>query len=348
MSGGGYIPDPTDPTRPTVDDLVGNMALEFQTLKGYIQSLIASGTNWYNLDGFRNRLKNPSFSIAQRFLPFTAPAATLKYLIDQWFVLSAGGTTTLNQIYGAYNTNGYSVVLTPNAGCTDLIFGSRIESFDTFDLIQGTQVTVSGSYKDGGTGRIPTVGIFTIGNPAAPNDWSAPRGAVAAEVPISIQSPLLFTNPPGWVYFSNTFTLTQDCTGGIQPYFHWDDPPISANLRFNDIQFEKGNVATPFAKRPVLIDQALCQRYYNFDSGSFIGYASAASQNIFYTPKWVNHMVAFAGKPVLTSFNPSGLVNCSTPTASLTNISWTLISAISLAAGLVSYNYDLSVSCELD
>ena len=62
-----YIPNPQDPTRPTTADLAGNMAAELQALKGYIQGLVTSGTNFAYIGGFRNRLNNGDFNIYQSY-----------------------------------------------------------------------------------------------------------------------------------------------------------------------------------------------------------------------------------------------------------------------------------------
>lgn len=338
-----YVPNPADPTRPTVSDLAGNMAIEFQALKGYIQSLIASGTNFYNIGGFRNRLKNGSFNVAQRGTSVTIGSGTTGYTLDQWLVGSTGDSTVVTQLAGAPNNGSNCLVLTPNStSCTDISVVHRIESFDCQDLTAGVSITVSGSYLYTSDAILPTVALLT---PTAQNNWNSST-QVGATQNLNFQN----FRVGAWIYFTNTFILSADATYGLSVVFNLlpSVGGLSGAFQFYDVQVEKSLYATPFDNHPFSVDLALCQRFYQAGSGSFTAYASAGGQSYTDAIPFIGQMFnpVVAGHPTLT-FTPNSVVNAATPTAGTPNTKNFQANAVSTGAGQVSYSYTFSVTSEL-
>ena len=338
-----YVPNPADPTHPTTQDLAGNMAYEFQALKGYLQSLISSGTNFYNLGTFRNRLKNGAFNIFNRFGPITCAAGTATYTIDQWRVKPTGGTVSANQVFGAPNKSNWALALTPNTGTTSFLLASFVMASFSQDMVVGSSVTVSGIYNPNGTGVLPSVALYTP--PGGPNSWNSGASVTGASQVINVQNPEFITVPGSWIYFSNTFTLSQDSTYGLKLEFSFTGPTVGTVISLNNIQLEKSLYTTPFEVRPVQVDQFLCYEQFIIGLGVISGYAGAGGQLINVNCPYPTPMSMAAG---IINVTITGGVNC----PNLANVAeqsyqQMLFDVAATAAGYVGFNYSYNVSAEI-
>jgi len=255
-----YVPNPQDPTRPTTQDLAGNMAAELQALKGYLQSLVASGSNFANIGGFRNRLKNGAFNVAQRGSSFTFAPNTPGYTVDQWSVSNVGPTganVNVNQYSGGVNSNNKYLTITPSTSPATGSFALTqiLESVDCQDLIAGTTITISGMLSVNNLGaNIPQVILYA---PTAVDNWTS-QVAVSAQLPVNIT--LVQVNT--FTFFSLSLTLTADATAGLKLIIGVNAPG-GYLYSFAKLQLEKGSYASSFEYHPYEYDLMQCRRYYN-------------------------------------------------------------------------------------
>jgi hypothetical protein len=334
-----YSPDPTNPAQPTTAQIAGNMAFELQALKGYIQSLIAGGTNFSYIGGFRNRLKNGSFSVAQRGNSISVPLITPTYTLDQWQITSLGAGSAVAQT-NVVNPPAPRIFLTitGNSGATTSVdILQKIESLDTQDLAAGTILTVSGFLlvSDIAVG-LPTVSIFA---PTVLDNWAA---FVAASVPVPVtlvSGPLTAST---WQFFSTTITLTADCTKGMGLKFN---VPVLGTKTINlaQLQLEKGIQHTSLEWRPMEMELAVCQRYYQTFLSLSASVATAGAQVIQYL---LTLPVTMRAAPTVARVG-TVLVNATLPGAPAATTGAIADAYTSVAAGVFSVNYTVTLTAEL-
>ena len=335
-----YTPDPTNPATPTVNDLAGNMAYEFQALKGYLQTVLANGSNFYNNTSYRNLLKNSRFQIFQRAfsgipnLPLPVPIGEANLTLDQWTVFTpdgtAGGALGVFQGGGPY-PNDYAMLIIPNAGSSRITVGQRVESADCVGLTIGTHLTISGYYI--ATGVDDLIGPqFYVLTPTSGNKNDFAGGTSVASNTVQIEFPNFVTDV--WMYFKATVVLTQDCSAGIDIQLIKYNPVISIYYGYARMQLEKGAVATPFEIRPIALEQELCNRYCRkglMNSGAPT--ATAAGQSFL---QWVQFGSPMFKVPLTTILSHT---ETNTGPVGITNATHTglEVTTNSLAAGVVSF-----------
>jgi hypothetical protein len=115
-------------------------------------------------------------------------------------------------------------------------------------------------------------------------------------------------------------------------------------IQVTDLQFEEGQVATPFERRQYGQEFALCQRYYqSLNTGWDIPTYAAASLG-----QWHALPVAMRAAPTTTLGTPSENVNVSgTPAISPLSATGYRILASSAAAGVSYYTNTIALSAEL-
>lgn len=252
-----YTPNPTDPTRPTAADFAGNMYLEFQALKAYIQTLLPGAGTLGAQASLRNRLDNSSFQVQQRGAgPFNIAAGTNAYTADRWNVIAGGSQVTAAFGTGVNsNTTGLTLFQAASGVLCNLL--QRIESFNCVDMVVGTQWTLSGWIATTGIPPNPTV---SLGSPGlADNYGGSATLAVAANQALGLTS----ITSGGYTYFKNTFTLTADATKGLQVAFGYNAGlAVGQTVTFSEIQFEKGGFASNYEVRPAALEVEVAQRFY--------------------------------------------------------------------------------------
>lgn len=328
-----YTPDPTDPTSPTVTQLAGNMAYELQALKGYIQTLISSGSNFNYAGGMRNRLINGDFKVTTRASSGTVPANITNYIADRWLLATIAGAT--DWAVGGGVSGAYYIRLIPQAGMTTAGLSQRIESINCKDLFAGTPVTVSGYFMvDDTSVQQPNIYITTAN--ATDN--------FAAQTDIVVGASLGIANYQAntWMFFKKTFTLTGDGFKGISLFFNMYSSAVGKQLFFTQLQLEVGSLATPFEFRHQALELSLVSRYYQNMHVVMLNTAVAAG-NVFtvagqFTPQ-MRVTPSF-------SYTDVSLINCThDSTGTFTNGWRTTLNAA--GAGNIVGNFTLSFDAEL-
>jgi hypothetical protein len=330
-----YSPNPQDPTQPTISQLAGNMAYELQALKGYIQSLVSSGTNFAYIGGSRNRFNNGDFSIAQRGVSGVMSAGTHTYILDQWILNSVGGTTTWGQGVGSSIPSSNYLNLAGATGNTASQLSQRIESLNCQDLVAGTPVTISGFLDVNNLSAItPSINLSV---PTATDNWTSTTVAAAPQT-VAISVPTLNT----WQFFSNTFILTADAVKGLQVTFSWGSSSLAnVNVSLGNFQLEKGSVHTQFEYRPTQTKLALCERYYQIGNCILSVYATGGASGFIAFPLTSTMRVAPA---IVSSASGGGNYSSVVPACTTGMLTLTITAT---ATGAALFNYSFSLSAEL-
>ena len=211
--------------------------------------------------GFKNRLINPSFEIAQRATSAivtagtAVPTASTGYpCVDRWFVYSTGGNPTAAYVAGVA-PNPHMLQITGATSVTAVGVGQRIEANNSADLAgsvctlsvdmantQLTTVTWTASYAN-------TADTFgTIGTPT--------KTQIATGT---------FTITSTLTRYTTNITVPSAATTGIEILFTVG-AQTAGLWQLDNVQFEKSPTATSFDYRPYGTELALCQRYYNATS----------------------------------------------------------------------------------
>ena len=218
----------------------------------------------------RNKLINGNFDFWQR-----GTSGSSGYVADRWLMGLVGSTAavsrqsfTLGQTDVPGEPNYYHrMVVTSSAGAGNLaITQQRIESVKT---LAGQTATLSfwakadasknmavEFYQSFGTGGSPSTAVNTIGVTTIALTTSWQKFTVTVAVP-SISGKTLGTNNDDflamffWLDAGSNFDSRTNTLG-----------QQSGTFDIARVQFEAGDVATPFEERPIGTELALCQRYY--------------------------------------------------------------------------------------
>ena len=229
------------------------------------------------LAGFRNAIINGNFDIWQRGTSFSNPASGA-YLADRWLHSFNGTGSTRTISRQAFTVGQTDVPGEPQyflrydqsvagSGASFNQFAQLIEGVRTF---AGQQMTLSFYAKGGaafnisatalqnfGTGGSPSAQTSTtiLGTTALTTSWALYTATVTLP---SISGKTLGTN--GDDSLSIAFNLPQNAT---------------FTLDLSRVQIERGPVATPFERRPIGVEEALCERYLRrLEGESATGYAT--------------------------------------------------------------------------
>jgi hypothetical protein len=227
-------------------------------------AITASSINGGQIAGFRNKIINGAFRIAQR----GTSSNTAGYSsLDRWFLSGTGVVCTLSQ--QTATVAGVSANVMQYAGVAGNTAGSirqRIESVNCYDLV-GKSVTI-GFYVYQNTGSAYS---FQTGLSYA--DAADNFSAVTA-----ITSNTTSIPNATWTYVSfATSALPANAANGLQLQFFNNSPALISGLfQFAFFQLEQGVIATPFEQRLYGTELMLCQRYYEVltTSSLFSGFAA--------------------------------------------------------------------------
>ena len=199
--------------------------------------------------GFRNKIINGDMRVAQRGTSVTTSGA---YTLDRWAQVSG------NSIVHTQSTD------TPNASFlyslsmagTGTNIVQRIESLNCGG-INGT-ITVSFWYKSTVGSDALSFALYTC-NTA---DSFGSLTQVGSNITIS-SSP-----SSSWTYYSYTFTgVSSNSKNGVALYIFRGSGATSTTF-VTGVQLEANSQPTPFEQRPIGVELALCQRYYQRVNGS--------------------------------------------------------------------------------
>jgi hypothetical protein len=225
--------------------------------------------------GFKNRLINGDFSVAQRGTSFVSGANNDDtYNLDRWYVLSDGNDAVdITQDTTTVPTNQLTAIAL-DVETTNKKFGIAqiIEQVNCVGLI-GNTVTLSFKAKVSSTTKLDNVKCAIVA-------WSGTANTVTSDI-ISAwgaedTNPTLiadatYENTPAnlgvttsYATYSVSAAIDTASTKNIIVFIWSDVTDTTAGdfLYITDVQLEVGSVATPFERRPYGTELALCQRYY--------------------------------------------------------------------------------------
>jgi len=228
------------------------------------------------LAGFRNALLNGNFQIAQRGTSFEAGANNDDtYNLDRWYVLSDGNDAVdITQNTATIPTNGSQTAIALDVETANKKFGIAqiIEARNCAAFI-GNAVTFSFKARVSSTARLNNIKAAIIA-------WDGTADTVTSDIISAWNSggtnPTLIANATyentpanlnvttSYATYSVTATVDTANTKNII-VFIWSDVVVTAAADFlyvTDAQLELGSTVTPFERRPIGIEQLLCQRYY--------------------------------------------------------------------------------------
>ena len=235
------------------------------------------------LAGFRNAIINGNFDFWQRGTSFTGN----EYGADRWIHGRVGTTHTASR--QAFPLGQTDVPGEPEYFCRTAVtsvagannYAALVQKIEDVRTFAGQQITVSFWAKADaskpiavelqqlfGTGGSPSAVVQAIGVTKTTLSTSWQKITVTATIP-SISSKTLGTNNDYsldaiiWFDAGSTFNSRTSSLG-----------QQSGTFDIAQVQIERGPVATPFERRPIGTELALCQRYYrkvSNASGGFTG-----------------------------------------------------------------------------
>jgi hypothetical protein len=228
------------------------------------------------LAGMRNAIINGNFDFWQRGTSFTGS----EYGADRWFHNRVGTTHTASRqafTLGQTDVPGEptyycrTVVSSVAGASNNALLLQRIEDVRTF---AGQQVTISFWAKADATKNIAVDLTQYFGTGGSPSAQVHGIGATKVSIGTTFQKVTITTTLPS----ISGKTLGTDGSG-LLALNVWFDAGSDFNSRTDSlgqqsgtfdiaqVQVESGPVATPFERRPIGTELALCQRYYAFLPG---------------------------------------------------------------------------------
>jgi hypothetical protein len=311
--------------------------------------------------GFKNRVINGDFSVAQRGTSFTSGANNDDtYNLDRWYVLSDGNDAVdITQDTTTVPTNQLTAIaLDVETANKKFGIAQIIEQKNCIGLI-GKTVNLSFQAKVSSTTKLDNVKCAIVA-------WSGTADTVTSDI-ISAwgaegTNPTLIANATYENTPANLNVTTSYATYSVSAavdtastkniiVFIWSDVTDTTAgdfLYITDVQLEVGSVATPFERRPYGTELALCQRYYyrtaTFTSG-FLSSHAAINGIIAATVSFPVTMRATPTGSIVTAFT---LTNCtSTAISNITNnkldvtVNVASANAYQVATGVVDASIEL-------
>ena len=317
-------------------------------------NLTVPSLNGGPLAGFRNRIINGNFDFWQRGTSFTGN----EYGADRWIHGRVGTTHTATRqaftlgqtaVPGEPTYFCRTVVITSSGAGNFSVLAERIEDVRTF---AGQQVTISfwakvdttkniavELFQQFGTGGSPSADVTAIGTTKVSIGTSWQKVTVTATVP-SISGKTLGTDGNHclglqiWFEAGSDYNARTDSLG-----------QQSGTFEIAQVQIEPGPVATPFERRPIGTELALCQRYYQRGSASIIGWSNGASPTL-YTP--ISFLCEMRAAPSLAFSNLDSSGVASQTTSNLTARGFYYLIVANAAVNVYAYRQDnFTASAEL-
>jgi hypothetical protein len=224
--------------------------------------------------GFKNRIINGSFNVAQRGTSFVSGANNDDtYNLDRWYVLSDGNDAVdITQTTTVPTGAKYSIGLDVETVNKKFGIAQIIENVNCYDAIGGN-VTLSFQAKVSSTTKLDNVKCAVIA-------WSGTADTVTSDI-ISAwgaegTNPTLIANATyentpanlnvttSFATYSVTANVDTASTANIIVFIWSDVTDTTAGdfLYVTNVQLEKGSAATSFDYKPIGTELILCQRYY--------------------------------------------------------------------------------------
>jgi hypothetical protein len=284
------------------------------TFSGNVQMASANGGQ---LAGLRNKIINGNMGIFQRGT--TAVTTSGNYgPADRWQTSSVGNTFSTTQgsfVSGdtLYDTGGaqYFTQIAVTSVAAVGNYTSFQQKIEDVRILAGQTITVSFWAK--AASGTPSIGLEM-------SQSFGTGGSPSTQVTGTGQSQLLTTS---WAQYTKTFTVPSingktigtDANSSSTQLIFWLDAGSNFNTRSGSIgqasktvsiaqvQVEIGSVGTPFEFRPIGMELALCQKYYQVVDTRMAGYTQATVTN--------NYKSLF---PVVMRATPTITVTASTNT----------------------------------
>ena len=227
--------------------------------------------------GFKNRIINGTFAVAQRGTSFTSSGGGNNddaYTLDRWYILSDGNDAIdVTQETSTVPTNGqFAIALDVETANKKFGIAQIIENKNCIGAI-GNTVTVSFKAKVSSTTKLDNVKCAIVA-------WSGTADTVTSDI-ISAwgaegTNPTLianatYENTPANLNVTTSYA-TYSVSGAVDTastkniiVFIWSDVTDTTAgdfLYITDVQLEVGSSATSFDYRPYGTELSLCQRYY--------------------------------------------------------------------------------------
>ncbi|MCF8719202.1 hypothetical protein [Nitrospina gracilis] len=253
---------------------------------GNLYQLDSGGnTNPVTSKGYKNAVINGDFRIWQRGTSFTLTAGG--YTADRWFSENGdGGRTVTRESFALGQTDVpgepeffYRHNQTTQSTVGHGLLVQRIEGVRTF-----AGETITYSFWAKADSAISNLSI----------DWIQHFGSGGSPSPNVDSDNINFNVTTAWKKFVYTFNI--DSIAGKQLGTNGNDyfeiRIISSgnngtyNLDIARVQLEKGSIATPFERRPLGTELALCQRYYEKSYGFNVDPGSSETKGTILVSLW--------------------------------------------------------------
>jgi hypothetical protein len=261
------------------------------------------------LAGLRNKIINSKMAVWQRGTSISCPAATTTYTADRFYVNPTGAAVTVTQNTGQTNVFQATLRVTGAASVSAVAIGQRIEATNIADLSGSILATVTLSWYAAASAL--TTMNYAVTYPTTAD--TAPYSNAVTSGSQAITTTL--------TRYSVTFTMPAGAVTGLQVQFTLGTF-TSGTFDISGVQLESGSVPTPLEQRPIGLELALCQRY--FESGNFKVTTYGSSSQ------------AFSIKFVMTK-------RIAPPTLTINSISYTNASG-GAASGATTDKFDLGWS----
>jgi len=210
--------------------------------------------------GFRNTLANGGFSVDQRnsgAAQTITAAAALAYTTDRWYAYCTGANVTSQRIAGPAPFQ-YNHQFTGATSNTLIGFGQRIEAANSFNYA-GNTATLSAYIKSSSLTSVTWTLYYATSTDSFGTVASPTRTQIATGT---------FTISSTLTRYSAQFVVPAAATTGLELVFTTGALVASQTLVFAGVQLEQNYQPTPFEQRPIGVELALCQRYYQRRTGS--------------------------------------------------------------------------------
>jgi hypothetical protein len=282
------------------------------TFSGNVQMASQNGGA---LAGLRNRVINGNFYVDQRnsgaSQTITA-AAALAYTADRFYAYCTGANVTGQRVAGTA-PNAFLYRFTGAASVTKIGFAQRIENVNCQDLA-GSTATLSVDLSN----SLLTTVTWTASYANTANTF----GTLASPTVTSIATGT-FTVNSTLTRYSVNIAIPAAATTGIQIELSVA-AQTSGTWNIGNCQLEVGPVATPFEQRPIGMELALCQRYFQSVGVQVANGANAS--NVQFSANWPVQMRATPTTTVSTGTAPT--VSSTNWVVSLTPSTSTVITSI--------------------
>ena len=210
------------------------------------------------LSGMRNSLINGGMSVWQRWVATSIDVANgvTGYTADRWYLKPTGADMSAirDTSVPTGGVSQYSLAITPNGvGGSTCLLGQRIESANVY-AIKGTVTFSAWVFNSTGASITPSL---LIGTPSAADNFTTVTNRLTQTLQACAAS--------AWTKVSYSVDISgyTNINNGLQVELQTNGHTTYGKIvKVAQLQLELGSQATPFEQRPIGVELALCERYY--------------------------------------------------------------------------------------